>query len=151
MHIKIDQSGKIEDTRQDTVVAFSNRKSKSILIDRREKRKLKQFFRKENTPHLFPFKTFAVLLFLLIKDNLADIEEIIIDIEYSGQDALIKTLLMQEIYKIYPAFDKDRISFRRIGRKANAHQKAIDTFRRKRKPDLIVKADDIITLIIKRK
>jgi len=40
MHIKIDQSGKVEDTGANTALAFSNGKRKGILIDRREKREL---------------------------------------------------------------------------------------------------------------
>lgn len=38
MQIEIDQSGKIEDTRKDTVLAFSNGKNYSILIPAEVKR-----------------------------------------------------------------------------------------------------------------
>jgi len=48
MDVEADQSGKVEDTKVDTSIAFSDRKSKSILIDRREKRELKKIFRENN-------------------------------------------------------------------------------------------------------
>lgn len=74
MHIKIDQSGKVEDTRINTVVSFSNGKRKSISIDRREKRELQKIFREGKKGHVFIFKTFAILIFLLIKEDIFEIQ-----------------------------------------------------------------------------
>jgi len=44
MYFEIDQSGKIEQTNLDTVIAFSDGGSFSILLKKSEKRKIKKYF-----------------------------------------------------------------------------------------------------------
>lgn len=50
MQIEIDQSGKIEDTSKDTVLALSNGTQFSIKISRNIKRELQNIFRKNKEP-----------------------------------------------------------------------------------------------------
>ncbi|MBU2544984.1 hypothetical protein KKC65_00805 [Patescibacteria group bacterium] len=145
MHIKIDQSGKVEDTKANTVVAFSNGKRKSILINRKEKRELETIFRKNNKSKVFIFKTFAILIFLLIKDDLIEIQHISIDLEYPGKDYLIKDYLLTMIRK-YRSFDKRDIAFTRVDRKTKAHELAINVYRNHIKPDIIVDKKDVLSL-----
>ncbi|MBU2634912.1 hypothetical protein KJ841_00350 [Patescibacteria group bacterium] len=146
MDIETDQSGKVEDTRVDTSIAFSDGKSKSILIDRREKRELKKIFRENNKGHVFIFKTFAILIFLLIKDDLSEIQHISIDLEYLGKDYLIKDYLLRMIRE-HRSFDKRDIVFTKVGRKTKAHQLAINVHRGHVKPDIIATKEDIIPFI----
>lgn len=146
MRIEIDQSGKVEDTRINTVIAFSDEKSKSILIDRREKRELQKIFRENNRGHVFIFKTFAILIFLLIKDDLHKIQHITIDLEYPGKDYLIKDYLLRMIRE-YRSFDKRDIVFIKVDRKTKAHELAINVYRNHVKPDIIVSKKDIIVFI----
>lgn len=129
-----------------TVVAFSNGRSKSILIDRREKRKLQRIFRERNKGHIFIFKTFAILIFLLIKKDLFEIQHISIDIEYPGKDYLIKDYLLREIRE-YRSFDKRDIIFVKVGRKTKAHELGINVYRGRIQPDIIVTAEDISPFI----
>ena len=84
---------------------------------------------------MFIYKTFAVLIFLLIKDDVRTICRITIDIEYTGKEALIKDYLLQLLRKYRKGFNKENICFRRIGKKDDAHKVAIETFRGKRKAD----------------
>ncbi|KPJ54897.1 hypothetical protein AMJ47_02380 [Parcubacteria bacterium DG_72] len=142
MYIKIDQSGKIEDTRVNTALAFSDGRRKTILIDRREKRKLQEIFRKNNKHHVFIFKTFAILIFLLIKNDLTEIQRIGIDLEYPGKDYLIKDYLLTMIRK-YRSFDKRDIIFIKVDRKTKAHELAINVHRGHIKPDIMVTKEDI--------
>jgi len=46
MRIEIDQSGKIENTAKPTVIAFSGKRDKSLIIFAGEKQKLQNHFRK---------------------------------------------------------------------------------------------------------
>lgn len=146
MHIKIDQSGKVEDTRVNTALAFSNGKRKTILIDRREKRELQKMFRQNNKGHIFIFKTFAILIFLLIKDDLMEIQYISIDLEYPGKDYLIKDYLLTMIRE-HRSFDKRDIVFTKIDRKTEAHELAINVYRGHIKPSNIVTKEDITPFI----
>jgi len=146
MHIEIDQSGKIEDTRVDTALVFSNGKSKSILINKKNKRELQKIFRNMNKGHVFIFKTFAILIFLLIKNDLMKIQHICIDLEYPGKDYLIKDYLLT-IIRRYRSFDKRDIVFTKVDRKTRAHGLAINVYREHIKPDIIITKEDIISFI----
>ncbi len=128
------------------MIAFSNRKSKSILIDRREKRELQKIFRENNKGHVFIFKTFAILIFLLIRGDLHKIQHITIDLEYPGKDYLIKDYLLRMIRE-HRSFDKRDINFSKIGRKTKVHELAINLYRGHVKPDIIVSKKDIIRFI----
>lgn len=150
MHIQIDQSGKIEDTTVDTVLAFSNGKNKSVFIGKKEKREVQEFFRQNSKGNIFVFKTFAILIFLLIKNDLLKIQHIAIDLEYTGKNYLIKDYLLREIRESR-SFDKRDIDFIQIGRKSKAHETAINVFRKRKKPDIVVLKSDIVKFLTKNK
>ena len=150
MKIQIDQSSKIEYTSKNTVIAFSNGRQKSLLIKASDKRKLEEIFREIKRPEIFVYKTFAVLVYLLIRADLKDIQEIIIDQEYQGKEPIIKDFLLQIIRKNHKnAVGKEEIFFSCIGKKSRAHQKALQTFQGKIKPDLVVGFKNVIEFLFK--
>ena len=149
MNIEIDQSGKIENTSKNTVVAFSNGKSKSISISAKDKREIQNFFRMAGKPRVFVYRLFAILIFLLIKDNLKKIDQITIDIEYPGWNHQIKDYLLSEIRKVNPNFSKNNIVFKSVGKKSEAHLIAYSTTQRKREPDLKIGSKDILKFILR--
>lgn len=149
MRIEIDQSGKIENTAKPTIIAFSGKKEKSLIIFTGEKRKLQNHFRKIGKPNSFVYVTFAVLIYLLIKGE-RSIDEIVIDREYAGQEALIKSYLMQFLKRSGRNFDKRKIYFREIGRKSPAHDCAVKAYRAK-KAGVRVKCIEILEFLAKTK
>lgn len=94
MRIEIDQSGRVEYTSKPTVIGFANKINKTIIILSTEKQKLQRYFRKNKKPRLYTYTVFAALISILLK-NKTNIEQIIIDIEYPGQDALMRTQKLQ--------------------------------------------------------
>ena len=71
MDVEVDQSGKIEDTNVDTVLAFSNRMSYVILIPAKVKRAAFQVLRaRRKTSKANTLRLFSVSLFLLLQDHL---------------------------------------------------------------------------------
>lgn len=136
MDIEIDQSGKIEDTNKNTVVAFSNSRFKSVLIGAKEKREVQKLFRRIGRSRMFVYRSFAILIFLLIRRHLKEIQKITIDEEYPGKESLIKNLLFQEIRAVNADFDKKNIVFRRIGKKSRAHFVAYGVAAGKKTADL---------------
>lgn len=148
MRIEIDQSGKLENTHISTVVGFSNSKTKSIIILSREKIKLQKFFRDIGKRKMYIYDTFATLIFLLTKSE-KKIEQIIIDTEYPGQDALIKNYLLNYYKLAKKDIGKHQISFQGIGKSSRAHFVANSSFKKK-KAEIKVSADEIIKLIKKR-
>lgn len=149
MNIEIDQSGKIENTNVDTLIAYANHKQRSILLPAEEKRIIQRIYRDAGKPHMFVYRTFALLIFLLIRDCLEQIQGITIDDEYPGWHFLIKNFLLQQIRTVAPDFDKHSINFQCIGKKSPAHHKAYTTFTKKQTPDMVARYYDIARFIIK--
>lgn len=148
MKIEIDQSGKIENTSKDTIIAFSDGIKKAIRIRSNDKREIQAIFRESGRRRIFIYKLFAILIFLLIRDHLKELDEIVIDEEYSGRESLIKTYLAQQIRKVNPSFDLQLISFGRVGKKSGAHFRASEVARRKRNADIEVGMEDVLQYII---
>ena len=148
MHIEIDQSGKIEDTSHDTVVAYSNGKQKSLLIKAEEKRILQQVFREAGKPHMFAVKTFAVLVYLLVRDDLEEIEQLTIDREYVGYEWLIKQVVLQIVRRRGGALKKEEGMFWSVGKQSRAHVRAIAVYRGNQTPDVVVKAQDVLPYVL---
>lgn len=149
MKIYIDQSGKVEYTNKTTVVAFANSIQKAIMIEAKEKREVEEMFKKAGKPYIFKYKTFAILIYLLIKDVLPKIDSIIIDKEYTGKEPLIKDFLIQIIReKKKSKIANDDISFDFIGKKNKAHEKAINVFRKKSVPEKVVTSKDVAPYVV---
>lgn len=148
MKYYIDQSGKIENTKSLTVVAYSAEKSKSIKISAVEKRKLITIFKNLDYPNkVYIYKIFAGMIYLLTKD-LKNVD-IVIDREYPGQEPLIKDIIIKLFEKhgrISP-----NIHWELIGKANNAHITAIETFRGKLKADLITNHKELISLFFSKK
>lgn len=149
MNIEIDQSGKIENTNIDTVVAYANHEQRSIFLSASEKRRIQCLYRDAGKPHIFVYRTFSLLIFLLLRDRIAQIQGVVIDDEYPGWYFLIKNFLLQQIRTVAPDFDKRLIAFRCIGKHSSAHHKAYVTFTKKELPDMVVRYDDLARFLIK--
>jgi len=148
MQIYIDQSGKVEYTRQDTVLAYSNGERKSIFIAAQEKREVQHVFREAGKPGVFAFKTFAILIYLLVREDLSHIDAIRIDNEYIGNEWLIKQFLLETMKRHGIVFDKRAIEFWHVGKKHKAHIRALSVFQEKFPPDIVVTSREILPFII---
>lgn len=151
MQYQIDQSGKIEDTNKLTIVAFANGKAKSLKISAVEKQKLMKVMRELDYPRkIFVFKIFAGLIYLLlIKEKWNSGDSLLIDREYPGHEGIIKDVLSNLFRK---TINKSPIiEFSEIGKKSLAHLKAIAVFRGKVKPDITVRADDVLNVLYQQK
>ncbi len=143
MVYQIDQSGKVEDTSSLTIVAVANGKTKTLKIAGREKRKAILVLRKQDYPKkVFIYKLFAALIYLLLKGE--KISEVIIDKEYPGHEATIKLILVN----FYRKFQKlsPQIHFMEITKNSPAHKIAIETYRGKIKPDMVVNSEEVLIL-----
>lgn len=148
MHIEVDQSGRIENLTQDSVLAFSNKVGYAIFIHRREKRRcykvLQARYRELRHPDI---RIFAAALFLLLREHLDKLEQITIDLEYPGYEGDIKGILLNYIRRIVPSFPKENIDFRSIGKRSKAHFRAYMAYKRKSSADRELKAEDLLSLL----
>jgi len=152
VHIEVDQSGKIEQTNLNTVLAFSDGDTcnRTILIKAREKRILITTLRNQGkTGVWFYTRIYVASLYILLKPALKKVTGIWIDDEYSGKQKIIKSLLVDFAKREGIKLEWDKIDFRLIGRKSKAHQLAIDTLRGKIEPDEKISAENIIKTLEK--
>ncbi|OGO41462.1 MAG: hypothetical protein A2Z04_06900 [Chloroflexi bacterium RBG_16_57_9] len=143
--VEVDQSGKIEDTRNATVVAFSDGIHGAVLIPTRVKRECIAILRATGKArptilaHLF-----ATVLYLLLRDHVQDMALVVIDVEYVGHNREIKQHLLNLLRRGGHPVSADQISFRHIGKKSPAHRLAIETLRGKRAPDRRVTLEELL-------
>lgn len=150
MKFQIDQSGKIEQTNKDTVLAISNGKKFSILLKARDKRLLQDIYRIFfNKQRQFIYEVFSALLYILIS-NVKPQTRVIFDKEYPGQESLIKLLLLKfydEQGKTAPA----NIGFGLVGKTSPAHELSYKVFKKKQKASKITTFEEITEIIFQEK
>jgi len=145
MHIEVDQSGKVEDTATDTVIAFSNERKRTVLIPATVKRACLQELRQEGkTGKSIYRRMFVVGLFFLLKDNIKKSDLVTIDIEYIGHTRSIKEHLLSLLATADLQVDSDNIRFERIGKKSPAHDMAFYTHRGDTDADKVVSKEELM-------
>lgn len=145
MHIEIDLSGRLEVTQVPTVLALSNGIKASLLVPSSVKRACltKLASRKYERVRLYVL-LYATCVFLLIKPYIKPGVLITIDEEFIGYEGLIKRHILSLLNAHSGVLDANQIRFSRIGKHSGAHFKAIDTFRKKLKPDRVIKFEEIL-------
>lgn len=142
---KIDQSGRVEYTSHDTIIAFSNGKKKAIKIKAEDKRLLQRYSRDAGKRRVFTYRIFALLIFLLLKNE--EFEELIIDTEYPGRGDLIKNYLLHDFEGIGRKIEPNAIHFRQIGKNCEAHWHGYYVFKNEREAKIIVSEKEVLNEI----
>jgi hypothetical protein len=145
--VEVDQSIKIEQPGP-TVLAFSNGISSAIRIPSDVKTairaELKSRGKSKQTAHL---QLFAACLFILLRGHLDNLRQIVIDVEYDGNEATIKAFLLRYIWRQTPEFDQDTIVFRHIGKKSPAHKKANNVREGRDKDCRTVRREELLEIL----
>lgn len=141
---QIDQSGKIEQTERNTVIACINDRQFTVLLKRKEKRELQRVFKTANMQKLFPYLTFAVLVAILIH-KLIPRHKIIIDREYVGHEDFIEDRI--EIYVNQLGGKIPILNFGHVGKLSKAHQLGYKIAVGKEKATLNVTANEVLKVI----
>jgi len=144
MQIEVDQSGKIGKTDVDTVLALSNDKSYTICIPRKVKQAcLLQLRAKGLQPITIYMRLFAVGLYFLLRDYIARVQGIVIDVEYPGKERQIKEYLFNLLHRAGIDTQGASVVFAYIGKRSSAHSTAIAVFRGKRRADLTLTVEEV--------
>lgn len=152
MRIEVDQSGKIEQTNFNTVLAYSDGVRGSVLVKATTKRRLVLALRAQGfSGTWFYTLLFVVCLYLLLKKVLGGVTTVEIDEEYTGKQRIIK----EELEGLFLRVGLDRrnlpeIYFRRVTKKSKAHYYGWAVFKKKTKPDRVLTFDEIMSVVKKR-
>lgn len=150
MQVEIDQSGKIEETNRDTVLAFSNGKNDTVIILAETKRRILEIFRRRGEPKLYIYRTFTAGVFLLVHPYLAHIDSIMCDIEWEGKNRVIADIFNEFLQK-YAIEHKPTLHFQLVGKQSPAHILAWTTYKTRPYPRRFRKVSfkQLLSLVIR--
>lgn len=137
--VYVDLSAKVEQWDKDSAIALCNDVQRVYLITRKVKRQLRQRLLERHGKKSLTFRMLAILVYLMLRDDLAHVRQVVIDRDYSGSqaEATIKTLLLDLLYRHKPGLHGGFIRFENIAGH-NADVFARETFQGNRKPDRVV-------------
>ena len=96
-NIEVDQSGRMEMS-GDTTVAISNGFTVTVRITAKVKPRVREALRAQGVkPKLITIRMFVGAILLGIQDHLVETDSLTIDEEYTGYEAVIKSLLLDRI------------------------------------------------------
>ncbi|MSP12189.1 MAG: hypothetical protein EXR62_04435 [Chloroflexi bacterium] len=117
--VRIDLSAKVEQWSKNTAVVFSDGITGSFLINSRTKREVREWLKvryPNRKPAFYLYLLFALLIYLLVRPHLEEIEYIIIDKDYPGEESEkeIKSWLLHFLHRENPALRGSFISFQEV-------------------------------------
>ena len=122
--VEVDQSGKIEQSGP-TVLAFSDGISHAILVPSEVKTEGFHTLRKRGkSREIALLLLFSACLYLLLKGHLDQLQKVIIDEEYTGQEDNIKSFLLEYAKRRGQFWEPERVDFARVGKGSPADKKA---------------------------
>jgi len=116
----VDQSGKVEQTNRDTVVAATDGKSVAVVIRSRDKQRLFARAKQSRRKNLY-LRVFAYAIFRAVETLLHEDARIVIDAEYPGKETEVRSMVRDFLAAKHGQFDPRRISFDRVGKHSKAH------------------------------
>ena len=144
--VEVDQSGRIEMS-GDTVVAASNSFTATIKITAKVKLQVRRTLEARGVkPNLVMIRMFVGAIALLTRNYLAEITDLAIDEEYTGYEAVIKSLLLDRMHRLGGALTARNIRIVQVGRQSPAHRAAIRVTRRQAKADQTPTAVDLLAV-----
>lgn len=145
--IQVDQSIKIEQSGA-TILAFSNGISFAIIIPASVKKVALLVLKDKGKPKDTARNLlFCACLYLLLRDYLEQLAEIVIDEEYTGHDHNIRSFLLEYIRRNGLAFESERIVFARIGKRSRADKKARMVRSGKEQEFRVVTLEEILKIV----
>lgn len=150
--IEIDQSNKTERLEKDTILAFSNQHQYTISIPSSIKRNMLDHLQAKGKDRKNAcLWIFSAGVFLLLKPYLPAIikqhEIIVVDTEYTGHEANIKSMILRHCYSIGLSLPAHQIRFDQIGKSSSAHKAAYNVQRGKAKVDKRIRLEEMLELM----
>lgn len=142
---QIDQSGKIEQTNKNSILCLSNDFWDTVVIKAKTKRQVKEIFRRNGQIRNFVLFTFSAGLAILLRRNLK-IGKVMIDQEYSGKEAVIKSIILDILHQEKRVPD---IHFGHIGKESRAHYRAALIGLGRANPQKVIEFEELLKEIKK--
>ena len=135
-----------------TVLAYSNGRRYAILVPTRVKQDVMGKLRRGGLSRsLAAIRVFAAALWLLLSDVMDDATDIKIDPEYVGHEGDIKAAVLRVARYNGRKIEAHTIQFGSIGKLSKAHEYAINIYRGWERPDRVITAADLRTVLRQQK
>lgn len=145
-NVEVDQSGRMEMSGE-TTIAISNDLTVTVRVTARVKRKVRKALLERGVkPKMAMIRMFVGAILLAIHDHLGEISMLTIDEEYTGYEAVIKSLLLDRIRALGSELTKDDVVITRVGKNSPAHRAAIRVTRRQVAADKTPSAEDLLEI-----
>jgi hypothetical protein len=142
--VYVDLSAKVEQWTRDSAVAVCDGFSRVYLVPSRDKQKARDLIIRLHGRTNVQYRVFAVLIYLAIRADLPNIQQIVVDRDYPGshQEGTIKNFLLNHLRKDWPKVTAGFIRFENVaGSRADAL--AREVFLREAQPDGVVSYQEI--------
>lgn len=134
--VYVDLSAKVEQWTRGSAVAMSNDASRTIFVSSKVKQRARRWLSGQYGSRSTQYRVLAVLIYLVVRDDLPNIRQIVIDQDYSGShvESTIKSLLLDLLKRDKPNVKAGFIRFERVA-KSRADILAKQVYDGKKKPD----------------
>jgi hypothetical protein len=131
----VDLSAKIEQWTKDSAVAISNGESTVFLVPARVKQKIRLQLAAKYDAKTLKYRMLALLVYLAIRDDLANIRQVVLDQDYTGNAAetTVRNILLNLLQRQNPSITPAFVRFQRV-RGSNADKMARDVFMGQKPP-----------------
>ena len=144
--LQIDQSGKIEQTNVNTVVALANGKYFTVVLRKKDKRIIEKIFKKIGKIKSYPYIVFASLVAILLKEASVK-QRVVVDREYIGHENTIRERVLHYLL-VLGENHEPMIVFGHVGKLSRAHDTAAKVGSKKIKPNKIVSIEEVLELVL---
>jgi hypothetical protein len=144
----VDLSAKAEQLLLDSAIAVANGISWVFLVPSSATIHLERWIVSKHGRKNFKYRVLAVLIYIAIKDHLGELDQIVIDQDYSGEQpqATIKNLLLQFLRRNHATVPAEFIRFGQIkGSRADILAKQV--FDKYRIPERVVTWQEIVKVL----
>lgn len=137
--VYIDLSAKAEQWTRPSAVAMSNEDCRVYMVSGKVKQRARRLIRERHGGKSDQYRLLAALVFLVVRDDLPAITQIVIDQDYAGQqaEATIKNLLLRLLRKEKTGVTAGMVRFAEL-RGSRADRLAKQVYDGERLPDRVV-------------
>lgn len=146
---EVDLSGRIDSISKPTVITISAGLSVSVMMSGSDKEEAVQKIKilKPNWGATrINVYIYSTLLYFLLRDVIHKLDTVIIDIEYSGYEPMIKERIMNLLRQSGKSIHKNQIKFERLEKSSPARLMASNIYKGKSIPDYSITAEEILAV-----
>ncbi len=143
----VNLSGKLKSPQSPSVLALAGSKNFTLMISAEEKKVIFDRLKKERPGSSLirhRIQVYATMIFVLLKNRVADVDQVRIDVEYTGYEAAIKEHLLNLLRRRNISASAKKITVSRLMPGDAAASLARKVLQGKQKPDGWMTAKDIL-------